>query len=59
MALASKKKKKKDQKAIMACGNCMERNYSIAKSVSYIHERLELKKYCPKCAGHTMHRETK
>jgi large subunit ribosomal protein L33 len=59
MTTASKKKKKKDQKAIMACGTCMARNYSIAKSVSFIHDRLELKKYCSKCTAHTMHRETR
>jgi large subunit ribosomal protein L33 len=51
--------KKKDKKAILACVECSERNYSTDKSLSQANERLELKKYCPRCASHTLHRETR
>ncbi|HEY9746050.1 MAG TPA: 50S ribosomal protein L33 [Oculatellaceae cyanobacterium] len=51
--------KKKEKKVILACSECAERNYSTPKPQSRLTERLELKKYCPRCASHTLHRETK
>lgn len=51
--------KKKDKKAILACVECSERNYSTDKSQSQASERLELKKYCRRCDAHTIHRETR
>ena len=51
--------KKKDKKAILACAECSERNYSAEKSQSGATERLELKKYCPRCGAHTLHKETR
>lgn len=50
---------KKDKKVILACVECSERNYSTDKSQSHATERLELKKYCPRCTNHTVHRETR
>lgn len=51
--------KRKDKKAILACVECSERNYSTGKSHSQATERMELKKYCPRCGAHTTHRETR
>lgn len=51
--------KKKDKKAILACVECSERNYSTEKSQSQSTERLELKKFCRRCNAHTVHRETR
>lgn len=58
-ALMMSSSKKKLKKVIMACAECSERNYSTPKSQTKATERLELKKYCPRCANHTVHRETK
>ena len=51
--------KKKNAKTILACAECGERNYSTAKSQGQKNERLELQKYCPRCARHTQHKETR
>ncbi|HEX6922665.1 MAG TPA: 50S ribosomal protein L33 [Bacillales bacterium] len=45
-------------KVALACEQCGRRNYSFPKSRSRT-ERMELKKYCKYCKGHTIHRETK
>ncbi|WMU93230.1 hypothetical protein EMOOHJMP_00035 [Microcystis phage MaAM05] len=50
---------KKKKKVILACVDCSERNYSTEKGLNQINERLELKKYCPRCTSHTVHRETR
>jgi large subunit ribosomal protein L33 len=51
--------KRKDKKAILACVECSERNYSTDKSQNRAPERMELKKFCPRCNAHTVHRETR
>ena len=51
--------RKKDKKVTLACVDCAERNYSTAKSQKMEVERLEVKKYCPRCDKHTIHRETR
>ncbi len=43
----------------MACPDCKERNYHTTKNKRNNPDRLELKKYCPRCNKHTAHRETK
>ncbi len=43
----------------LACTECKERNYTSQKNRRNDQARLELKKYCPRCRIHTMHRETK
>lgn len=43
----------------LACGQCQERTYTTAKNRRNDAQRLELKKYCPRCRTHTLHRETK
>jgi len=43
----------------LACTECKERNYLTSKNRRTQTGRLELKKYCPRCRRHTLHRETK
>ncbi|MGI6205120.1 MAG: 50S ribosomal protein L33 [Anaerovoracaceae bacterium] len=46
-------------KVTMACTECKQRNYNTMKNKKNNAERLELKKYCPFCNKHTLHRETR
>jgi large subunit ribosomal protein L33 len=46
-------------KVTMACVECKERNYTTTKNRSTQRDRLEMKKYCPRCRAHQAHRETK
>jgi large subunit ribosomal protein L33 len=52
---------KKDIRPVitMACTECKERNYTTEKNRRNDQGRLELKKFCPRCRKHTLHRETK
>ncbi len=43
----------------LACTECKERNYTSQKNRRNDPNRLELKKYCPRCRKHQAHRETK
>lgn len=43
----------------LACTDCSERNYISTKNKRNNPDRLELKKYCPRCKQSTAHRETK
>ncbi|MGC8878897.1 MAG: 50S ribosomal protein L33 [Anaerolineae bacterium] len=43
----------------LACTQCRERNYTTEKNRRNDTARLELKKFCPRCRTHTLHRETK
>lgn len=49
----------KDDKATLACTECLSRNYTMSRSAAAKNRRLELKKYCPKCGKVTLHKETK
>lgn len=42
----------------LECTECKSRNYVVKKSRGQ-KEKLELKKYCPKCRKHTVHKEVK
>jgi large subunit ribosomal protein L33 len=44
---------------ILACDECKERNYRLTKNKRKHPERLEVRKYCPRCNRHTTHRETR
>ena len=46
-------------KLTLACEECKQRNYQTYKNKKNNSERLELKKYCPFCRKHTVHKETK
>lgn len=43
----------------LACTECKSRNYASTKNRRTTQERLELKKHCPVCRKHTVHREAK
>lgn len=43
----------------LACTECRERTYTTSKNRHNDSQRLELKKYCPRCRTHTLHREAK
>ena len=45
-------------KVLLICSECLSRNYTIdAKSDSKIPN--EMKKFCPKCGKHTVHKISK
>ena len=52
-------KGKVDKMVVLACEECKERNYTTTKNKKTQKERLELKKHCPRCNKHTVHKETK
>jgi large subunit ribosomal protein L33 len=41
------------------CTECKERNYTNTKNKKTTTERLEFRKFCPRCRKHQPHRETK
>ena len=43
----------------LACTECQERNYSTIKNKKNDTQRLELRKFCPACGQHRLHRETR
>jgi large subunit ribosomal protein L33 len=43
----------------LACTECKERNYITSKHRVNQRERIELRKYCPRCRTHQVHRETR
>jgi large subunit ribosomal protein L33 len=53
--------KSKDVRPVitLACSDCKERNYTTQKNRRNDQGRLELKKYCPHCRKHTVHKESK
>ena len=46
-------------KITLACTDCKGRNYITKKNRRNDPDRLDLKKFCPKCGKHTSHRETR
>ena len=44
---------------LLACTECKRRNYATVKYKKNTTGRVELKKYCPWCRTHTVHRETR
>lgn len=43
----------------LKCTVCNEKNYRTEKNKRNTTERLEIKKYCPRCQQHTTHKEEK
>jgi len=43
----------------LECTECKERNYSTTKNKRTHPQRVEFKKYCPRCNCHTQHKETR
>ena len=40
------------------CSDCNMKNYTTFKS-NTVKDKIEKKKYCPKCQEHKLHKETK
>jgi len=53
--------RKSDARTIitLACGQCRERNYTTEKNKRNDSQRLELRKYCPRCRSYQVHREVR
>jgi len=43
----------------LECTECKERNYSSTKNKRLHPQRVEFKKYCPRCNKHRVHKETR
>jgi large subunit ribosomal protein L33 len=43
----------------LACDVCKRRNYNTTKNRKRQTEKFSIKKFCPRCRGHTLHREVK
>jgi large subunit ribosomal protein L33 len=43
----------------LECTQCKERNYTTTKNRKKHNERVEVKKFCPRCRKHAAHREVK
>ena len=43
----------------LAYTDCKNRNYDTTKDKKTHPDRIEMKKYCPFCKKHTVHKETK
>lgn len=43
----------------LECTECKERNYSTKKNKRLHPQRVEHKKYCPRCNCHRVHKETR
>ncbi len=46
------------EKVALVCEVCLSRNYFVEKKKGDA-SRAEIKKFCPKCNKHTMHKETR
>jgi len=46
-------------KITLACEECKHRNYITKKNRRNDPDRLEMKKFCPNCGRHQMHKETR
>ena len=44
---------------LLACTECKLRNYTSTKNKKRTTGKLELKKYCPHCRKHILHKETR
>ena len=55
----AKKSKQINKRVTLECTECHERNYATTKNSKNNPERMELKKFCPRCKKTTLHKETK
>ncbi|PRW63927.1 50S ribosomal protein L33 [Actinopolyspora mortivallis] len=46
-------------KITLACEECKERNYITKKNRRNDPDRMSLKKHCPRCNAHRVHKETR
>ncbi|KPJ49077.1 MAG: 50S ribosomal protein L33 [Dehalococcoidia bacterium DG_22] len=52
---------KKEERVVihLACTDCRSRNYTTTKNRRNDPDRLEFRKFCPRCRGHRLHREVR
>jgi large subunit ribosomal protein L33 len=43
----------------LECSECKSPNYTTSKNKRNDPDRMELRKFCPRCRVHRVHRETK
>ncbi|MSP78479.1 MAG: 50S ribosomal protein L33 [Dehalococcoidia bacterium] len=43
----------------LQCTDCRERNYQTPKNKRNDAQRMELKRFCPRCRAHKAHREVR
>lgn len=43
----------------LSCPDCKERTYTTTKNRRNDPERIELRKFCPRCRAHALHREVR
>jgi large subunit ribosomal protein L33 len=43
----------------LACEECKNRNYTTTRNKKLAKEKLQIKKYCPFCRCHRVHKEGK
>ena len=43
----------------LQCERCKRRNYTSTKNKKTMTEKLALRKFCPACRSHTVHKESK
>ncbi|MDD2226977.1 MAG: 50S ribosomal protein L33 [Clostridia bacterium] len=55
----AKKKSQINERIMLACTECKERNYATTKNKRNNPERIELSKFCSRCGKRTPHKETK
>jgi large subunit ribosomal protein L33 len=52
--------KKEDRVVVdMACSECRNRNYHTTKNRRNDPDRIELRKFCPRCRTHRVHKEAR
>jgi large subunit ribosomal protein L33 len=42
----------------LICKDCGSQNYVTSRNKVNMEKKLEIKKFCPKCKKHTLHKET-
>jgi large subunit ribosomal protein L33 len=43
----------------LSCDTCKARNYTTTKNKKTQTDKFSIKKFCPKCRSHTLHKEGK
>jgi large subunit ribosomal protein L33 len=43
----------------LQCEGCKHRNYTTSRNKKRTTEKLSMKKFCPACRAHTVHKESK
>jgi len=44
---------------VLGCEVCKNKNYTTTKNKRRTPDKFSIKKYCPNCRTHTLHKETK